>query len=278
MALIRSLLFVPGNRPQRFAKAYNAGSDLICIDLEDAVPLADKNQAREQVQAYIENQRDICVRINPLDSEEGLRDLEALAKAPPTVIMLAKCQSAQQVEQANRALAATDCQIIPLIESIAGLENAKDIASCDNLKAMMFGGADMASELRCAFSYEPLLMVRSQLVLAAAKYNIDLIDVPFIDVKDEQGLLEETRKVRALGFTGKAAIHPKQLAGIHQGFLPSVKQLEFANEVIAAFEKSQSSVLVIDGKMIDKPIIEACQRHLALAQAAAKDGIGQLKE
>lgn len=266
--ILRSLLFVPGSRPDRFKKALSAGADLICIDLEDAVLPADKDTARQAVVDFIQaGNRRLCVRINPLDTETGQKDLQALSSVTPSHVMLAKCKDEAQVRQCASRL--DESQIIGLIETIEGLSNAASIASAsDKLAAVMFGGADMSAELRCEFSYEPLLFTRSQLVMAAAQANVDLIDVPFVNIKDDEGLKAETSKVRALGFTGKAAIHPCQIASIHDAFTPTDRQISYAQEVLAAVDGPDAGVVVVNGRMVDRPIILACQRTLALAQAA----------
>ncbi len=268
-SLLRSLLFVPGSKPERFSKAIAAGADMVCIDLEDAVLPEDKDIARKAVVDFIkQSDVKICVRINPIDSWLGQADVAALSKVNPDFIMLAKCSSEQDIHQAVDAFQG-GTKLIGLIETIDGLNNAEQIASAsDRVAALMFGGADMAAELRCDFSYQPLLFARSQLVMAAAKAKIDLIDVPFVDIKNDQGLGEETRQVRALGFTGKAAIHPNQIASIHQAFTPDADQVAYARAVMEAVDGPDAGVVVVNGRMVDRPIILASQRILALADAA----------
>lgn len=267
--ILRSLLFVPGSRPERFAKATASMADLVCVDLEDAVLPGDKASARESVLAYLTQNSALCVRVNPVHSEEGERDLQAFAKAghTPEVIMLAKCESADDVLYARQVINKPETCFIPLIETLKGVENASQIASCcKQVQHIMFGGADMAAELRCEFSYEPLLFVRSQLVFAAAKANVGLIDVPYIDIKNEAGLIQETAKVKALGFSGKAAIHPCQINAIHQTFMPSDEQVAYAKAVMAAVDNPDAGVVVVNNRMVDRPIILACQRTLALIE------------
>ena len=268
--IIRSLLFVPGSKAERFTKAKNAGADLICIDLEDAVLPADKAAARQAVINYIQaGNRDICIRINPLSTKLGLADLQALAQVDPAYIMLAKCENDDEIKQASHILASKQSLLIALIETTTGLDNAATIARASNkVTALMFGGADMSAELRCDFSYEALLFVRSQLVLAAAKAKIDLIDVPYINIKDDAGLSKETKKIKALGYTAKAAIHPCQIATIHKAFTPSKTEIEYAKAVLMAVEgKEDAGVIVVNGHMVDRPIILASKRILQLANA-----------
>lgn len=279
LSLARSILFVPGSRPERFTKALNAGADLICIDLEDAVLPADKHSARSEVLSFLQQQKQqsakqfekICVRVNAVNSEYGPDDLAALSEVNPAYVMLAMCADAAQVKQAEVLMGTSNTQFIALIESIQGLNHAQDIAHASKrLGALMFGGADMSAELRCEFSYEPLLHARHQLVQAAASANLGLIDVPHIDLADEAGLVDETRRVKALGFTAKAAIHPKQISNIHQTFAPSVKQLEYAQAVLAAVDSPDAGVVMVQGRMVDRPIILAAQRTLVLAKLSAQ--------
>ncbi|ABG41229.1 Citrate lyase [Paraglaciecola sp. T6c] len=273
-SILRSLLFVPGSRPERFEKALGAGADLVCIDLEDAVLPGDKDSARDAVLTCVQQTPTLCVRINPVGTQTGEKDLQAFANAPiaPEVVMLAKCESAEDVQHAQRVIGKGSTRFIPLIETLEGLENAYQIASAsEQIEHIMFGGADMAAELRCEFSYQPLLFVRSQLVFAAAKANVGLIDVPYVDIKDEAALVDETNQVKALGFSGKAAIHPCQIPAIHQAFMPSAEQVVYAKDVMAAVDGPDAGVVVVNNKMVDRPIILACQRTLALVKNASSN-------
>lgn len=265
--LLRSLLFVPGSMPQRFDKAKAAGADLVCIDLEDAVLPEDKDNARKQVVEYLSgNKEGVCVRINAIDSLLGEADVAALAKVNPDYVLLAKCESVEDIKKAAGAFKGKT-KVIAVIETLLGLENADHIATAsEKVVGLMFGGADMAAELGCDFDFQPLLLARSQLVMAAAKAKIEVIDVPFVDFKNEQGLLEETLKVKSLGFTGKAVIHPVQVSVVHQGFMPTDKQLAYAQAVVDAVDGPDAGVVVVDGKMVDRPIILASYRMLARAK------------
>ena len=272
--ILRSLLFVPGARPERFTKALGSGADLVCIDLEDAVLPSDKGTARAAVLAFLKQTTKLCVRINPVHSPDGERDLLAFAHSDyaPDVVMLAKCETADDVLYAQQVINKPSTQFIPLIETLTGVEQAHKIASAsEQVHHIMFGGADMASELRCEFDYQPLLFVRSQLVFAAAKADVGLIDVPYIDIKNEAGLVEETAKVKALGFSAKAAIHPCQINAIHQTFMPSDEQVAYAKAVMSALNNADAGVVVVNNKMVDRPIILACQRILALVENSSSN-------
>ena len=270
---IRSILFVPGSRPDRFQKAVDAKPDLVCIDLEDAVLDEDKTQAREHVSKFIAQcQQPICVRINPLNTALGQADIKALAQHSPAFVMLAKCETVKDIHLAEPYLSNTNSLIIGQIETPVGLEHAKEIAKASKrLFALSFGAADMADALGCDNTWQSLLFIRSQLVLAAKANGLDLIDAPFIDFKDQQALAEETAQAKSLGFSSKAAIHPSQLDTIHQYFMPTVSQIEFAKAVIQQAGDSDDGLFVVDGKMIDKPIIISARKTLAIAESNNKE-------
>lgn len=271
LPIIRSLLFVPGSRPERFAKAANAGADIICIDLEDAVMPEHKYSARQAVVDYLAENNQLVVRVNHIASVDGVADIAAMvsAKNPPLAIMLPKTASAAEIESVVSKIANTEIKIIALLESVAGVQNAAAIALADErVEALMFGGADYSAEIGAEFSYEPLLLARSQLVQAKAAKAIQLIDVPHIDIKNINELSQETARIKALGFTGKAAIHPVQLDAIHQAFSPTNEELSQAQAILANVSSVDAGVVVVNGRMIDRPIILAAQRTIALASVA----------
>ena len=143
-----------------------------------------------------------------------------------------------------------------IIETNAGLEAAFDIAKCsDRIDAMFFGGVDMAAELRCQNSWEPLLYARSRVVHAATSADLDVIDVPWLDLDDPEGMRVEAERARDLGFVGKGSVHPKQIATLNEVFTPSTDQVAQARRVIAEFETADTGLLVIDGKLIEKPVL-----------------------
>jgi citrate lyase beta subunit len=269
--ILRSLLFVPGSRPERFSKAYASSADLVCIDLEDAVLPEQKEAARHHVKEFLEEgNTNICIRVNPVNSLAGQHDIKILCKVNPDFIMIAKCSGTEDIAFAEEILKGTSTQIIALVETLEGLDNATEIAACSRVSALMFGGADMSAELRCEFAYEPLLLARSQLVISAAKANVDLIDVPYIDINDDVGLLVETKKVASLGYTAKAAIHPKQIETIHKALTPTDSEVAYAQSVLSAVENADSGVVVVNGRMVDRPIILSSQRIIKLANVATQ--------
>ena len=183
--------------------------------------------------------------------------------------MLPKAESAGQVEILSAALGpAGEGGIIPIIESAAALPNAYAIAAAPGVKAVLFGGGDMAADLGVAMEFEPLLFARAQVVAACAAANVPAIDVPFLDVKDEAGLLKETERVKALGYTAKACIHPAQVSGVNHVFTPSEDEISHAERVIAALDQAGGGAALLDGKLIEAPIIRRARRVLETARQA----------
>jgi (S)-citramalyl-CoA lyase len=271
----RNLLFVPGTRPDRFAKALAARPDMVTVDLEDAVIPAHKDAARAQAMPLLDGAADgieRVVRINGMRTPFGLKDLLAVVEhpTPPDAIMLPKVESADEVRIVDALLqrAARPVGLHVIIESNAGLEQALAIGrACGSIRSLLFGAVDMAAELGAAMDFTSMLYARSRVVHAAASCGLDAIDVPYLDLQDADGLALECRLVRDLGFTGKAAIHPKQLGTINAAFTPDAARIAYANKVIAAFETSEGGLVVVDGKLIEIPVVRSARRTLAIAAA-----------
>ena len=270
----RSLLFVPGLRPDRFAKALNAGADIVCVDIEDAVALPRKQEARELTMPLFATPApdnvETMVRINPLSSEEGLKDILAMkqCEVPPAAIMIAKPGSAAEIELYDELLSG-NCAGIRfhvIIESAGGLANVNDIArSSDRIDSLLFGAVDMSADLRAAKKWETMLYARSRVVHAAARYDHDLLDVPWLDLDDQDGLVVEAQASNELGFTGKASIHPKQVPIINKVFSPSAEDVERARRIVAEFANNTTGLLVVDGELIERPVLRTMHRILAVA-------------
>ena len=271
----RSLLFVPGLRPDRFAKALDAGADIVCVDMEDAVALPRKDEGRalalplfrEQSHPQVEK----MARINSLSTVHGLKDLQAIIEsdAPPPSIMIPKVKSPEEIELIETLLStgpARSIRFCVIIETNQGLERAIEIAkSSSRIDSMILGAVDMSAELRCQKSWEPLLYTRSRLVHAAASAGIDLLDVPYLTLDDPEGLRQEAQSCARLGFTGKASIHPNQIAIINEAFTPDAKTIEKARKVCAAFENDKTGLVVVDGELIELPVVRSMYRVLAIA-------------
>ena len=274
----RSLLFVPGLRPDRFEKALAAGADIVCVDIEDAVALPRKEEARGLALPLFAAARDSDVggdvecmlRINPLSTEEGLRDILALraCETPPPALMLAKVGSAEEIALYD-ALLDGNCAKIRyhvIVESTDGLANVQEIARASaRIDSLLFGAVDMSADLRAEKTWEALLYARSAVVHAAARNGLDLLDVPWLNLGDPDGLLVEARAAAALGFTGKAAIHPNQIPAINEIFSPSPAEIERARRIIAAFRENTTGLLVVDDELIELPVLRTMHRVVAIA-------------
>lgn len=266
----RSLLFAPGNRVEVHAKAIASRADMVCLDLEDAVPPAAKAEARALAVAFLcgTGGPERVVRINTLRSAEGLRDMSAILDAAPAtgIVFLPKVKEAGEVRLVHDLLAesAPGLAIGILIETAEGLENAAAILTASNRIAFaMFGAVDLAADLGVPVAHEPLLYARSRLVHAAAIAGIDVIDVPCLSFRDDAAISREAEAAKTLGFTGKAALHPAGIAPIHTVFAPSPEEIARAEIIVAAYNASPSGLAVIDGKLVEKPVIRAMERILA---------------
>jgi (S)-citramalyl-CoA lyase len=272
----RSLLFVPGLRPDRYRKALEAGADIVCIDIEDAVALDRKAEARaltlplfaEGDNANVER----MLRINGMSTPDGLKDLQAIMEsdAPPPSIMIPKIRAPEEIELLDTLLSTgktREIRFCVIVETNRGLERAHEIARASSrIDSMILGAVDMSADLRCRKAWEPLLYTRSRLVHAAATAGIDLLDVPFLNLDDLDGLREEAMRCADLGFTGKASIHPKQLPVIHAAFTPDAAAIEKAKKVCAAFENDKTGLVMVDGELIELPVVRSMYRVLAIAE------------
>ena len=273
----RSFLFVPGTGLEMFPKALAAGPDIICIDLEDAIAPQHKAAARDatlglfSTLAEPNDDSELLVRINALNTADGLADVLAVLASdkPPPGLMLPKIKSPDEVRLLDELLddVGHSIRLQLIIETNAGLEACHEIAQASTrVDALLFGGADMAAELRVAPKWAALLYARSRLVHAAATAQVDLIDGPYLDLEDMAGLEREAALCAELSMTGKGAIHPKQLPVIERHFSPSEEQIAQARRITEAFEKAETGLLVVDGKLIEKPVLRSQYRVLAIAE------------
>jgi citrate lyase beta subunit len=262
---IQSVLFVPGNRPERFAKALASEADCVCIDLEDAVPASEKDDARTASLAAIGEDARLAIRINGLATRAGLADLLALAEAPlrPALLFIPMVESGKEIAIARAIFADSTVQFVPLIETVSGIANAPAIADEASIFALMLGGADLSAQLGVTLGWEPLQLARSQLVMAAAGAGKSVIDVPFIHLDDEAGLVCEAGRAKALGFTAKAAIHPAQIASIHSVFRPTADEIAEAGEAEAAYAAANGAPVRFRGKMLEAPVMARYRQILA---------------
>lgn len=269
--MFRSLLFVPGHRPDRFEKALATGADAVCIDLEDAVAPQDKDATREKVAEFLKTRETtrtaLGVRVNSLRCADGVRDLARLLDVPhPDFVLVPKAEDDVEMRVFDDAFAGK-LPVWALIETARGVENVWSIARAPSVKGFLFGAADYSVDARCLMEWEPLLMARSQMAAAAGGAGIEVMDVPHIDVNDIDGLRSSTQRVHELGFTGRSCIHPSQLPIVHDVFTPSKEAVAHAQRVIDAFEAGKGSVALLDGKLIERPLIMAARRVITRAEA-----------
>lgn len=263
----RSQLFVPGNRSDRFEKACQAGADLVCIDLEDAVGPADKTSARETVLKWLSEttHKNVSLRINGLDTPDGRADVEALSKTNLTLpfVMIPKVANKSELNDLDEALPDVLGPFFAIIESAKGVVNAEEIFSHGRVKLGMYGAIDYAGDVDCDLAWDTHLYARSKLVACAAAYDVQLFDVPHIDVRNLDDCEATTRQAKALGIHARSAIHPAQVERIHAALAPSEEDIAYAKRVIAAYEDAKGNVVLLDGKFIEAPVVKRAQRVLA---------------
>ncbi|MDN5346522.1 MAG: citrate lyase subunit beta / citryl-CoA lyase [Clostridia bacterium] len=280
MSLMRSLLFMPGNKEKMLAKTPTVGADAVIWDLEDAVSPAEKPAARQLIHQYLKEQPlglPIYVRTNAVSS--GLIDADLQAVVSPNLrgIVLPKVEAADEIRYVSRTLVNLEqelglprsgIKIIALLETALGVIRAYEIATAsERVEALSLGAEDFASDLGTSRSREgiELAHARGNIVLAAAAAKIMALDTVYSDLNDPDGLERECRLARQLGFSGKCAIHPKQVEIINKAFSPTEAELEYARKVVAAFEEAQAQnlgVIVVEGRMVDKPIVQRALRLL----------------
>jgi (S)-citramalyl-CoA lyase len=277
---MRSLLFLPANRLDRLQKALDSGADRVCLDLEDAVAPGAKEGARDGMRSLLAEgplPRRVILRINSPRTPDGIRDLHMLLELPPRplAVMLPKVESPEEMRWMDQLLSPThpELRLQLLVESPAGIEALPDIAaSTPRLEAILLGAVDLAAETGSDMGWDALLYARSRVVQATAGVGIASWDAVRIDLEDEAALLEESRRARTLGFTGKAAIHPRQIPPIHQAFTPSPEEVERARRVVAAWEaRGGGGVALLDGRLLERPVMLQARRILA-ASGETNDG------
>lgn len=274
----RSWLFTPATRPERFLNAAAAGADVLIIDLEDSVAPADKTAARATAMDYVPRMSArsgagapsvVCaLRINNLDTALGLEDLLAMlsSEADPVFLVVPKVDTAGHVQLLDRQLsrAGKQARLIAQIESAQGLAAADQIATASpRLAGLMFGTADMAADLGADLTWSALLYARSRLIAAAALRGLLTVDAPFFAIKDVPRLVQETASAVAMGFSGKCAIHPTQVAVINAALVPSGSEISHARAVL---EENQKGVGVVNGLMVDEAVARRARRVLARAR------------
>ncbi len=287
----RSMLFLPGNTPNIIVNGEILGADAVILDLEDAVAPAEKDSARILVRNAIKymgfGKCEVIVRINAIDTAFWQKDLDAIIPVRPSLIMPPKTACAADVLAVDAYITHLEEKLgmengtvglIPLIETALGVENAYQIASaCKRVKAIFLGGEDLTADLRCKRTKEgqEIFYARSRMVVAARAAGVEVYDTPFTDVNDDEGIYTDAQLAKSLGFTGKASISPRHVKAINEVFSPSMKDIDYAYEVMEAIRigKEQGKGAVsLRGKMIDAPIVARAQQTI---DAAIALGLGR---
>ena len=258
----RSYLFVPGNRPDRFQAASNAGADVVLIDLEDAVAPADKSAARRAATAWLGASRPAYLRINGFDTEWFRDDVTLLDLPGLQGVMVAKAEGADAIDALHRATSPA-VPVIALIETARGLSNVMALASAPGVVRLAFGAIDYQLDLGIDGDREELLMARSQLVLASRVAGLlPPLDGVTMALDDAEALTRDVAYARRLGFGGKLCIHPRQVAVINEGFRPAPVEVAWARRVVAAAAATGDNACRLDGKLVDRPVIDRARAIL----------------
>lgn len=284
--LRRTMMFVPGNNPGMMQDAHIYGPDSIMLDLEDSVTMDQKDAARLLVYNALKSidyaGTEMVVRINPLNTAYGHKDVEAVVKAGADVIRMPKTETADEVRELEAAILEvekeTGCEgrtlIMAAIESAQGVRNAFEIASASpRMMGIALGAEDYTANLKTQRSPggTELLLARQMIVVAARAAGIACFDTVFSNLDDMEAFREEVRLIKTLGFDGKSIINPRQIEVVNEIFTPSDRDIEKALRIVAAIREARekgSGVIAVNGKMVDRPVVLRSERTIALAVAA----------
>ena len=277
----RSVLYMPGSNPRALEKAKDLAADCLILDLEDAVAVAAKLDARTLVMDAVKaggyGRRELIIRINSLDSEWGEGDMKAACAAGPDAILLPKVESAAMISQAEDMMvkfgAPENTKIWCMMETPRAMLNAAEIAaSSARLTCFVMGTSDLVKDLHAHHTNLrlPVLTSLGLCILAARAENVEILDGVFLDLNDDEAFRASCLQGLEFGFDGKTLIHPKQLAGANEVFAPSPSELEFAHRIIAAFAEAEADgkgVVLVDGKLIENLHVENAHRLVTLSEA-----------
>lgn len=270
MRISHSLLFVPGDRPERFDKAQASGAHEVILDLEDAVAPAAKPAARRAVAEWLQaggaQGRTAVVRVNAADTGWHADDLAMLQQVPGGMLMLPKAETVSLVA-ATAALPGRPT--IALLETVRGFAALRELASVPGLGRIAFGSVDFGAETGIADEGDAMLAIRTQIVLESCLAGLQPpIDGVSVTLDDPALIHAQAARSRQLGFAGKLCIHPRQVEPVNAAFSPDEAQVCWARRVLDAFEASQGAATVVDGKMVDKPVVEQARRLLGRIRSA----------
>ncbi|MBP6895586.1 MAG: HpcH/HpaI aldolase/citrate lyase family protein [Gammaproteobacteria bacterium] len=259
----RSYLFVPGDRPERFAKAWDSDADAVILDLEDAVAPQDKDAARAAVAGWLSAERPVWVRINAGDTAAFEGDLQLIGRPGLAGLMVPKAEALAPALLA--AATAADCPLLALVETARGIALAQEIARTPGVARLAFGSIDFQADLGIE-SEEGLLPFRSMLVLASRLAGLPPpVDGVCTALDDAAVLDADSRRSRALGFGGRLCIHPKQVGTVHAAWAPTQAEQAWARRVVEAMDASGGSAVRVDGRMVDQPVLIRARQWLDAA-------------
>jgi citrate lyase subunit beta/citryl-CoA lyase len=261
-----TFLFVPGDRPERFEKAMSSGADVVILDLEDAVAPDAKDRARAAVAAFLSDERPVIVRPNAIGTPWHEADMQAISKPGLAGVILPKSEHAGDLETLNARY--PHVPLLPLIETARGFANIPELARIEGVCRFVFGTVDFQLDMGIDGEGDEWLFYRSQVVFQSRLADLEApIDGVSLAISDKVALGVESARARRLGFTGKLCIHPAQVSVVATAFQPTEDELEKARRVVAAADTS-SGVVVVDGRMVDRPVIEMARRVLRSASPA----------
>ena len=285
MNICRTMLFIPGNNPNMMVNAPVLGADTIIFDIEDAVDIDDKDAARILIRNMIRmldmDDVEVAVRINDVTTPFWKLDIDTVVPARPNLLVIPKIEKPEdlqmvgeyilQIEKRNN-LPLNSIKLAPILETALGIENAFAIANTCNkrLKVLMIGGEDLTASL-CAIRTKEsmeILYARQRVVTAARAVGIDAIDTIYPDIEDLNGLEEDTKFSRQIGYSGRAIISPRHVEIVNGVFTPSEKEIRYANEVLEVIEQGKRAgkgAITLYGKMIDAPIVERARKVIEIA-------------
>ncbi|QJP09258.1 HpcH/HpaI aldolase/citrate lyase family protein [Pseudomonas multiresinivorans] len=267
-SIVRTALFVPGSRPERFAKALASGADAVIVDFEDAVEASLKAQARDNLEAFLgaNPEARVRVRVNAAGDPEQAADLQLCGRLPGVIgILLPKAERAMQV----RIAASSGKPVWPLIESARGLLALGEIAACEGVERLTFGGLDLALDIGMSSGTQAAAVVYDQVRLSLLLHSRvnDLqppLDTVFPAFDDAEGFAATLRHGRDLGLLGALCIHPRQVAVVHAALAPGADELDWARRVVEAAQGG-AAAFQVDGQMVDAPVLARARRLLASA-------------
>ena len=299
MSLLRSMIFVPGNRPRMVAKAPTVGADAVILDLEDSIPIAEKPATRPTVRRAIDEltaagQAQVFVRVNPLghgktafSQDYATDDLTAVVCPNLTGIILPKTEEPAELAvvdhllarlEAERGMAVGSIEVEPILETAKGIVNALEIArSCPRrVHRVSIGAGDLTLDLGVEWTRDEteLLYARMSVVMISRACGLEPpVDGVYNNIADKEGLANSARIAKQLGFQGKQCVHPDQVGILNEVFAPAPAQIVYAQRAVAAFDQAVAegkASIMLDGKMLDYPIVEKERNLLARAEAIAK--------